>query len=321
MVILLGFIPVISIIGILANSAFLYVLYRVQDIRTTTNFYLANLAVADGMLLIIRSIRYIGTYLYSPIDFNNLTPFTSRVSCGIPLMLIKLFSLASVFFISLVALERYLSICRPLIHRRTNSRRRTLKLTLISWIVSFAIIAGHSGSFSIHNKCLVFPAATNQTNLPTRFRTCSYSYWANLSISIIFPCQFLFACFGNCTMYFAIVRRLTQRKRKTKKGERYHVAKMLSINACVFFICLTPMQVLYAFQIFGVLTPTPLSVTHILFWIAILVVSVNSAVNPLIYNGTNPDYRKAFRIAFTCTKRRSSNSLKPVIRRSSTLPQ
>ena len=58
--------PVVSVIGILLNYAFLITLYRVKDMRTTTNIYLA---------------------IYLPIRYT-VTPFTNRFICGIPLLLI-----------------------------------------------------------------------------------------------------------------------------------------------------------------------------------------------------------------------------------------
>ena len=51
--------PVISGIGVLLNSSFLFTLYRVEDMRTTTNIYRANLAVADEMFLVIQLANYL----------------------------------------------------------------------------------------------------------------------------------------------------------------------------------------------------------------------------------------------------------------------
>ena len=71
----------------------------ILDMKTTTNIYIENLAVGDEMLLTIY---------------------------------ISLFSFASVFFVSLVALERYMAICRQAIHRQTNNRARAVRLSLVS---------------------------------------------------------------------------------------------------------------------------------------------------------------------------------------------
>ena len=46
-----AFIPVVFVIGSLGNVAFFLLIARVKTMRTTINFYLANLAAADLMLL------------------------------------------------------------------------------------------------------------------------------------------------------------------------------------------------------------------------------------------------------------------------------
>ena len=302
------FLPVVSAIGILLNAAFLFTVYRVEDMRTTTNIYLANLAVADEMLLVIRLANYLGRYLYLPIRYS-VTPFTNRFICGTPLLLIFLFSFASVFFISLVAFERYMAICRPSIHRQTNSRTRAFRLSLMSWIASLVIVACHSGSFSISKYCFIFPTAPKVLmHILISFR----SELSFQSMTIIDSCQFLLACIGNCSLYVCIVRRLNRRQARNTSRERNYVAKMLAINACVFFICMAPIQITNLvdlhFEIFG-------STGDFLGWIAVVTASLNSTINPLIYNVVNPDYRKAFRRAFT--KRQRSPLVKYIVRRRS----
>ena len=163
------------------------------------------------------------------------------------------------FIISLVALERYMAICRPAIHRQTNSRTRAMRLSLLSWIISLAIVACYTGAFSMLEVCIVFPAAPN-VSIP--FQICVFSDLAYRVITLIEISQFLLGCIGNCTLYVCIVRRLNKRKGRNTSRERNHVAKMLTINACVFFVCLAPVEltefVNADFDIFG-LVPDLLS--------------------------------------------------------------
>ena len=236
-------IPVLCISGLLLNSAYLFVLYRIRDMRTTTNVYLGNLAVADSFLLFIRLIRYVGTYIYSPIDIVSITPFNNAVVCSFPILLINFFNFVSVFLISMVALERYNSVCRPLTHRRISSKNRTLKLTLFAWILPFAFVSCHTGSFELQKLCMILPASSSSINV----KVCHWRKWVTISLGVFDQIQFWVAFIGNCTMYIAIVRKLSGQTRKTysnkRARERNHVAKMLIINACVFFILLMPMQV------------------------------------------------------------------------------
>ena len=50
--------PLAAAFGIINNLAFLFVLYRVKRMRTTTNFYLGNLAVSDAGFMIKSCTRH-----------------------------------------------------------------------------------------------------------------------------------------------------------------------------------------------------------------------------------------------------------------------
>ena len=302
-------IPVICILGLLLNTAYLFVLYRVRDMRTTTNVYLGNLAVADSFLLFVRLIRYVGTYFYSPVDILSITPFDNYITCGFPLLLINFFNFVSVFFILLVALERYNAICRPLAHRRVKSKRRTLKLCLFAWILPFAFVSCHTGSFDLQKVCLILPASSSSIHV----KVCRLREWVDISLTVFDQSQFFAAFIMNCTMYIFIVRKLSRQSIETHSNEsareRNHVAKMLIINASVFFVSLMPMQVVqFCVQIdrFSYINLHRFLQSSFL-WIAILTSVINSAVNPLIYGVSNPNYRKAFRDAlfFPCLTARA----------------
>ena len=57
-VIILFVYPVIILFGLLANFTFLLTIYRVREMRTVTNFYLANLAVSDIMFISSTAVSY-----------------------------------------------------------------------------------------------------------------------------------------------------------------------------------------------------------------------------------------------------------------------
>lgn len=65
--------PFIVTLGLLANSAFLFTLARVREMRTTINFYLANLAFADLFYVIVTAVNYFYKYTWSP-DFQRGVP-------------------------------------------------------------------------------------------------------------------------------------------------------------------------------------------------------------------------------------------------------
>ena len=305
--------PFICILGLFFNVAYLLVLYRERDLRTTTNFYLANLAVADGFLLLVRLVRYIGTYVYSPIDYHNITPFTDVYSCGIPILLINLFSFASVFFILFVASERYFSICRPLTHRGQDSSCRALILTLIGWTVPLIFVCCHLGSFDLQDICIVW---SDSLSVPKHFKTCSWMPWVAISLLVFDNAQIWMALITSCAMYIAIIRTLSKKKGKQSNcsHEQDLFTKMLLINTFVFFICLMPMQVIDLMTLMDKICDLQISqlLPRTFFWVAIVLSLINSAINPLIYNAVIPNYRKAFKRAFCvslCSRKETKHAV------------
>ena len=147
------------------------------------------------------------------------------------------------------------------------------------------IVSCQTGSFDLQKGCFNLPSLSSSVH----YEVCPWKRWVSISISLFVQCQFWTAFIGNCTMHIAIVRKLSVRNRPTglnkNEKERNHVAKMLISNACVFFICLIPIQ---AHALCGLIdTFSNLNLLQLLpssfFWIAVVTHVLNSAVNPLIH--------------------------------------
>ena len=119
--------PFIVTLGLLANTAFLFTLVRVREMRTLTNFYLANLAFADLFFVIVTAVNHFYKYTWSP-DFQRGVPWTSAVGCGAISAAIYMPFIASICLVTLVSFERFLAICFPLKHRMMNNKSRTVKM-------------------------------------------------------------------------------------------------------------------------------------------------------------------------------------------------
>ncbi|XP_072044837.1 kappa-type opioid receptor-like [Amphiura filiformis] len=319
------FIPAIACVGLLLNTTFLFVIYRIENMRTTTNFYLGNLAVADILTVVTGCFHHLGKYIASePVDYPYTTDFKSRVACGAPYLVHYLSLFASVAFVFLVALERYRAICKPVVHRKTSSRRRTLKLAVVAWMILIFFTVIHSGSFEFIGLCLSWPQDRQFSGFPTVITICKWHKWANISIYTFAVCQFTVAFAGNVVMFIKIVHTLSNNNKGKVVKARNHVARMLSINAVVFFACLAPTHIIYAGiavqKITGVANDDPRVYDDIiardlfrnLYWASVCLTFINSAINPLIYNGSNAEYRRAFREAFCCSGCQNSRSIKGI---------
>ena len=105
----LVFVPIIFAIGFVGNVAFLLLLARVKTMRTITNFYLANLAAADLMVLNLELIYRPWYY----VNFNQIQSFLFYHSfgCGIFIFDVHVPSMSSIFLITIVSFDQYVAIC------------------------------------------------------------------------------------------------------------------------------------------------------------------------------------------------------------------
>ena len=302
--------PVIFAIGLVTNFAFLFTIYRVREMRTTTNFYLANLAIADLTLIISKGVVLVYKFIWSS-DLDRGVPFKSAPACAATNGSVYVGYYASICLVTMVSIERFLAICHPLKHRMTNSKWHAIKMVTGAWLIGIslaALISPTFGKLTIY--CIVWPE--KYQHLPKVLGICSHvkDVFINLS-SLVEFIPFTVAISVNSILYFMIILRLSQRNITKGEKESYQavkvrnsVARMLILNGIIFFLCLAPFQ-FHQMYYFVVRLTGKNNLDHqnlqILAWVGRCLDLVNSAVNPIIYSATNARYRKAFLTAFGCT--------------------
>ena len=306
--VILIFVPVVTAFGLLFNSAFIFVVYHVNAMHTITNVFLVNLAIADFSLLAIGFSQYIGSYANSPIYYLGFS-FYTVFGCIAPNFLIYLCYYASLWTITLVSVERYLAVCHPLWHRHVKSTRRALRLVVATWIISVLFAIPTIPKKYIQTIC-VFSSDIGSEIVELIPRCRDKCESCNVVLYITDLLQFVIALIVSVVLYSLIVRRLTKSTRlhrvqrnksqMTAHPMRNTVARMVIVNAIVFFVCLTPFAIVnvynlrYAFKLstFDSIIKLPL------LWVGRVLFLLNSALNPIVYNATNSKYRLAFKEVF-----------------------
>ncbi|XP_038055007.1 allatostatin-A receptor-like [Patiria miniata] len=299
--------PLLMFFGIIGNLAFLLMLYRVPKMRSLTNFYLANLAVSDIAFLVFA----IGTKIYNfCISSVNFSPTYNGVfECLLHQLVVDVSYFASLFVISLVSLEKYYAICKPMRHRVISSWDRTVKLIACSWVVSVLIAISVIPSYSvIEYLCFVWPEEEQYADLANQYAWCvAAEEWAVTYSNALQTVPFFIAFILNTTVYTLIVRRLSQRADQPIGQReavpvpdraihtRNQVAKMLVINGTVFFLLLAPFEFVSI-----LLSADALEYEQELVALQIcrLLSYLNSAINPFLFGMVNSKYRAAYKQAF-----------------------
>ncbi len=310
------FMPIAGIIGIVGNLTFMFVIARVNEMRTITNFYLLNLAVSDLIYIIVKAGRHVLSYhLHNGLRRAELSRTTGH--CYISRAFEYVTYFASLLLVTLVSFERFLAICYPLKHRMVNTKKRTVTLVVATWLLA-VVCAGCMvpANGRLERYCFWWPARKPYQDFPNVRNTClpirlgfNYAYIVYTATSV----PYIILLLVNVTFYGKIIISLSNRavtKHDDTSGNsntntvRNQVARMLIINGIFFFLLLSP----YAFiQLYRVITyfcddnncnfldydeRITLTWTGYALWIC------NSSINPYVYSFTNSRYRRALMKAF-----------------------
>ncbi|XP_038057250.1 neuropeptides capa receptor-like [Patiria miniata] len=317
--------PIILAIGLAGNMAFLFVVFRVRWMRTVVNFYLINLAVADIVFLCVAIGEKLGMHISRPDVYDEGSKGIS--GC----MLISFTKgwcyFTSITLVTLVSVGRFYAVCRPHDYK-LNSKQRALKLISGAWlaccvIATLLIPAKSALSKKTYYKADIWAPNANLSDIlhnPHSRKTCvpvAHASWVAFVTDGLQALPFLVALSGNVIIYVCIFRALNDRVSKTSRHNsrerktemRDRVSRMLIANGTMFFLCLAPFELTSLWAM--VTNDTFLETGRPWTQFCRVMMYLNSAVNPIIYNITNPRYRQAFMRAFSKKQDRRHESKTP----------
>ena len=172
--------PIVFFIGLVGNATFLLIVGFNRRMRTITNFYLSNLAVADILFIIVSAVVGFWNYGISHGLSLGATFYRSRIGCLTSLALVYFTYLASMILVLLVSFERFLAICYPVKYRAlksTGSKRLSAKLAAATWLVALCfslLISPYQGKLT--RVCIVWPARVRFLGYPSEIYQCKPLY-------------------------------------------------------------------------------------------------------------------------------------------------
>ena len=304
--------PIIFIIGVIGNVSVIVVFLRVKTMRTVTNHYLINLAIADLLFFLAAVPQFWILYATSVVfaDYKEI----SRPYCKLTMFATDVGIIVSGLTVILVTLERYVAICWPHKFKQLSTRPRAILVCGLIWLFTSLYKIPTIVFADLYKFNLIWPNGTIYEDYPKSKVECSYclprsykhcnSFRLSLTVD-----QFLLLMVIPVTMvlYTLIVLQL-QRLTKTSslRGSagssstrmKKQVVRMLIVTITVYIICITPFRLLNLFDIYK--HNLPPDITWILVNTARIMMYTNSAVNPIIYNIMSDRYRHAFRETFLC---------------------
>ncbi len=301
--------PIILSFGIVNNVLFLLVYMFSQTMHNTTNFYLANLAVADVVFLAY-TLGYQTAQLRSYQFDGFATYMQSHAKCSFMSFFSFYTFLVPIVMVTIVTLDRFLAICYPINHKISRGRKRTALLTASGWGIPL-ILCSSFFLVTVKTICTVWPDA----KLADEFDVCSPTYpWLAISVQTFATVVVIVCMISVFMMCWKIIKTLHKRTYRAEQSQlaqqrafqiRNHVAVMLTVNAIVFFILQTPFQITMTIEtvlsvVHGINISSPLETCSTTAWTiwkdtSRIFVYINSSINPIVYNATNPQCRQEYK--------------------------
>nr|XP_055025603.1 visual pigment-like receptor peropsin [Misgurnus anguillicaudatus] len=296
-----------GVVSLSSNIVVLLMFVKFRELRNATNAIIINLAFTDI------GVAGIGYPMSAASDLHGSWKF-GYMGCQIYAALNIFFGMASIGLLTVVAIDRYLTICRPDIGQKLTTMSYTL-LIVAAWLnavfwSSMPIIgwAGYAPD-PTGATCTI-----NWRNNDTSF--VSYTM-AVITVNFIIPLLVMFYCYYNVS---ATVKRYKAsnclESINIDWSDQMDVTKMSIIMIVMFLFAWTPYSVVCLWASFGdpKMIPAPMAI------IAPLFAKSSTFYNPCIYVIANKKFRRAITGMLRCQTRQRVTISNQVPMTASSLP-
>ncbi|XP_004632970.1 kiSS-1 receptor [Octodon degus] len=297
------FFATLMLLGLTGNSLVIFVICRQKQMRTVSNFYIANLAATDVIFLLC-CVPF--TALLYPLPTWVLGDFMCKFVNYIQQVSVQ----ATCATLTAMSVDRWYVTVFPLraLHRRTP--RLALAISLGIWVgsatLSAPVLALHRLSPGPRTYCSeAFPSHA----LERAFAL--YNLLALYLLPLVATC----ACYGAMLRHLgrAAVRptptdRTFQGRLLAQRASamRAKVSRLVAAVVLLFATCWGPIQLFLVLQALGpagAWHPRSYAAYALKTWAHCMSYS-NSALNPLLYAFLGSHFRQAFRRVCACAPRR-----------------
>nr|XP_020029510.1 chemokine-like receptor 1 [Castor canadensis] len=283
---------IICFLGILGNSLVI-IICTCKMKKTVNTVWFLNLAVADFLFNVFLPIHI----AYTAMDYHWVF---GKAMCKINNFLINYNMYTSVFLLTIISLDRCISVLLPVWSQNHRSLRLAYVASVAIWILAFFLsspslvfrdtIDVHGKTYCFYNFSLT-GTGTGPSHHPGGHSTDPVVYSRHLMVTITrFLCGFLLPILIITVCYLTIVFRLRRnRLAKTKKPFKIIVAIIVT-----FFLCWGPYHTLYLLELRQATGSS--SVFSLVMSLASVIAIANSCVNPILYVFMGQDFKK-FQVA------------------------
>ncbi|MBN3302660.1 neuropeptides B/W receptor type 2b [Amia ocellicauda] len=280
---------VICAVGLTGNTAVIYVILKAPKMKTVTNMFILNLAIADDLFTLVLPINIAEHLLH-------YWPF-GEVLCKIILSIDHYNIFSSIYFLTVMSIDRYLVVLATVRSKRMPHRtyRAAKIVSLCVWVLvilivmPFTLFAGvYTDDMERKSCALSFPSPESLWFKASRIYT--------LLLGFAIPVSTI------CILYTMMLYKLrnmrlnSNAKALDKAKKKVTIMVFIVLAVCLF--CWTPFHLSTIVALTTDLRTTPL-VIGISYFITSLSYA-NSCLNPFLYAFLDDSFRKAFKKMLEC---------------------
>ncbi|NXR92680.1 NPBW2 protein, partial [Hypocryptadius cinnamomeus] len=280
---------VICAVGLTGNTAVIYVILKAPKMKTVTNMFILNLAIADDLFTLVLPIN-IAEHLL------RYWPF-GEILCKVILSIDHYNIFSSIYFLTVMSIDRYLVVLATVRSKRMPHRtyRAARIVSLCIWILVTIIVLPFIIFANVYTDDLEIKSCGLNFPKPERF-------WFKASRIYTLILGFAIPVSTICILYTMMLYKLrnmhlNSNARALDKAKK-KVTIMVFIVLAVFLFCWTPFHLATV-----VALTTDLPQTSMVIGISYFITSLsyaNSCLNPFLYAFLDDSFRKSFRKLLEC---------------------
>ncbi|XP_044636694.2 neuropeptides B/W receptor type 1 [Equus asinus] len=279
---------VICAVGLAGNSAVLYVLLRAPRMKSVTNMFVLNLAIADELFTLVLPIN-IADFLLQQWPFGELM-------CKLIVAIDQYNTFSSLYFLTVMSADRYLVVLATAESRRVAGRTygAARAVSLAVWglvtlvVLPFAVFAGLDDEQGRRQCVLVFPQPE--------------AFWWRASRLYSLVLGFAIPVSTICVLYTTLLCRLRAIRldshAKALDRAKKRVTLLVVAILVVCLLCWTPYHLSTVVALTTDLPQTP-AVIAVSYFITSLSYA-NSCLNPFLYAFLDDSFRRSLRQLLAC---------------------
>ncbi|XP_020651607.1 kappa-type opioid receptor isoform X2 [Pogona vitticeps] len=274
----------VFVVGLVGNSLVMFVIIRYTKMKTATNIYIFNLALADA--LVTTTMPFQSTeYLMNSWPFGD-------VLCKIVISIDYYNMFTSIFTLTMMSVDRYIAVCHPV---KALDFRTPLKAKIINiciWLLSSSV-----GISAIVLGGTEFREDTGSTECSLQFPDDDYDWWDTFMkicvfvFAFVIPVLIIVICYTLMILRLKSVRLLSGSREKDRNLRR--ITRLVLVVVAVFIICWTPIHIFVLVEALGDVSHSTAAISSYYFCIALGY--TNSSLNPILYAFLDENFKRCFK--------------------------